>query len=96
MNAKSASRTRGRLYRSQEKEFHHEEHEEHEEEKRNTIFSGFCPSSFLRVLRALRGFIFLNPIAMADEEIFVRELNAISAFRWHTPKVQADISNGTP
>jgi hypothetical protein len=33
---------------------------------------------------------------MADEEIFVRELNAISAFRWHTPKVQADISNGTP
>jgi hypothetical protein len=83
-------------YRSQEKEFHHEEHEEHEEEKRNTIFSGFCPSSFLRVLRALRGFIFLNPIAMADEEIFVRELNAISAFRWHTPKVQADISNGTP
>jgi hypothetical protein len=38
-------------YRSQEKEFHHEEHEEHEEEKRQTIFSGFGPSSFLRVLR---------------------------------------------
>jgi hypothetical protein len=47
-------------YRSQEKEFHHEEHEE---EKRKIIFSGFGPSSFPRVLRVLRGFIFLNPIS---------------------------------
>lgn len=31
-------------------------------------------------------------LAIAGEEIFVRELNAISAFRWHTPKMQAAIS----
>jgi outer membrane protein assembly factor BamB len=29
-------------------------------------------------------------LAIAGDEIFVRELNAISAFRWHTPKVQAE------
>lgn len=34
-------------------------------------------------------------LAIAGEEIFVRELNAISAFRWHTPKVQTVVSQST-
>ena len=34
-------------------------------------------------------------LAIAGEEIFVRELNAISAFRWRTPKAQAALSSGT-
>jgi hypothetical protein len=39
------------FYRGQEKEFHHEEHQEHEEIERSLLFSSFCTSSFLRVLR---------------------------------------------
>ncbi len=34
-------------------------------------------------------------LAIAGEEIFVRELNAINAFRWHTPKAQAAVSQST-
>ena len=34
-------------------------------------------------------------LAIAGDEIFAREWNAISAFRWRTPKVQADVANGT-
>lgn len=32
-------------------------------------------------------------LAIAGDEIFVRELNAISAFRWRLPKVQAEVAS---
>jgi hypothetical protein len=38
-------------YSGQEKEFHHEEHKDHEEGEKNLLFSGFCTSCVLRVLR---------------------------------------------